>query len=125
MKFHHLSAATHQGVGDILVYNGKVKLVGLYRTAALCALEAGLDESAFLSFPYPTLVNYLVEFAGLYSFSEHEIELEVDKGCKSEDQYYAQSSEYFSFGCHIFKYICVSANIGKKGITGLIGFAEI
>lgn len=88
------SAATHQGVGNRLVFNGEVEFVGLdcCGGAPAAFLEACLNGPALVGFPDISLVNHKIELSGLHALAEDIVELEI-KECGGKQQKRPPSSK--------------------------------
>ena len=101
VEFDALAAAEHQRVGHGLAHDGEVELVGLQVAAdraAACALEARLDQAALIGLPDPSLVDDLVEFAGLDALAEDEVELEIHEYGGRHQQDGHGPGDDFAFG---------------------------
>ena len=89
MQLHRFAAASHELIGNLLIFDGEVKDVGFYCGTA-CVLvrssETGLDQLSLVGLPDVTLVDELVELSGLDSVTEDEVEPEIDESCQSQRQ---------------------------------------
>ena len=101
MELDVLAAAEHQRIGHALADDGEVELVGLQAAAVLAAaLEAGLDEAAFVGLPDPALIDDLVQLAGLDALAEHKVELEIHEHGGGHQQDGGDPGDDFALGCH-------------------------
>ena len=103
MQFDRLAAASHEFVGDLFILDREVEDVGFYRGASgvlVGASESGLDQLALVGLPDVAFVDELVEFAGLHSVTEDEVEPEVDESGQSQCQDDTGPRYDLAFCCH-------------------------
>ena len=79
MQLHHFTAASHQGVGNLLVCNGELEFIGLDCRSPVLGIETGLDSLALIGLEDISLVDNEIQFPGLDAFAEDEIEPEIDE----------------------------------------------
>ena len=96
------SAATHQGVGNRLVFNGEVEFVGLdcCGGAPAAFLEACLNGPALVGFPDISLVNHKIELSGLHALAEDIVELELKECGGKQQKRHHRPSNNFLLNCH-------------------------